>query len=1193
MKKILKICNGIFSLFLIWHLFGCSMSNHTHNITVNWEWNENDVFAIFSCDCYEYQEQKLLANVTEKIEKEPTCIEVGNKTITAKVMLNNELYYDEKQFEIPALGHDIVRNNACEANCVDKGWNEYEECSRCDYSTYVEIPATGHIYEIKWEWTKDFDALAVFTCKNDSSHIEKMLASVKHNVDEYSTCTKKGLNKYTATVIFNNITYTNIVYDDIELLAHELEHHNSKSPSCLEIGWSEYDTCENCSYSTYVELPPTGHKYSDIISQPTCTEQGYTTHTCYCGDTYTDTYVEATGHKYDVTIVDAGEVEQGTNTYVCSVCEHTYIEYIDSNMTKILEFTFDSNTDSYYVLGSKFDLLSEITIPDYYNGKKVTKISKYAFEENELLKTINLGTNIEEIEDRAFFLCINLESINFSYNIKIIGDSSFYGCEKLSSVYIPSSVVEVRDGAFWHCYNLSCVVFAENSNTKLIGSHAFSYTSVYGFVAPDHIEVLENLMFMNVNIGYIVLPNTIKEIGSNTFTNTYLTRVYYEGTNDEWNKVSISKISNDNFINAKVMFYSDCIHDDFSWNYDDNGEINTRTDIVQYEEKHPTETEVGHTAYESCIKCDYTTYEEVDTLLKYNMKTDGTYEITGNRITLENSVINIPSIYNDIEVTSIGYRAFCWSSKIVQVNIPNSIKIIDDFAFCDCENLSLVSIEDGVEEIIGSAFQGCKSLTNITIPSSVKSIGCYAFNQCDKLTSITTSNLNFMLPPSLVEITINNIEKIDAHKFKDMSKLETVNLSNNLKEIGESAFSGCNRLSTLNFGELLELECIGSYAFSSCVRLNNLDFSKVKNLVEIGGWAFNNCLSLSSLKLPDSIEIIDFNAFAGCDSLQYNEYDNAYYLGNDNTKYLVLIKVIDSTKSKMSINENTKILYTYSFENCSKLAELNIPSSVTDIGLYTFSGCSNLQLINIPNNIKNIGHNAFENCNSLDFNEFNNGYYLGNDSNETILLFKVIDKTIESFYISESTKFINSSAFYGCNSMKEVSIPEGVINIGHSSFAGCSSLESVRIPNTVKTIENMAFSNCIALESLNLGTGVKSLGQYCFTGTQIRELDLPESLDTIYNAAFYNNEKLETIIIPTSIKWIQDEAFDHCSLIDKVYYMGTSDEWNSILIGDGESFCENDNLYLKQADRYYYSELEPTIKGDYWHFVNDKPVVWE
>ena len=106
------------------------------------------------------------------------------------------------------------------------------------------------------------------------------------------TCTEKGRETRTCTRC--NASETR----DITSLGHAIVRHAAKAATCTEKGWAAYDTCSRCDYSTYKEIAATGHHHNAVVTAPTCTAKGYTTHTCACGNSYKDNYTNALGHSY-------------------------------------------------------------------------------------------------------------------------------------------------------------------------------------------------------------------------------------------------------------------------------------------------------------------------------------------------------------------------------------------------------------------------------------------------------------------------------------------------------------------------------------------------------------------------------------------------------------------------------------------------------------------------------------------------------------------------------------------------------------------------------------------------------------------------------------------------------------------------------------------------------------------------------
>ena len=171
----------------------------------------------------------------------------------------------KEEGEIDPNNHDLKPHAAKAATCTEKGWNEYNACSRCNYTTYAEIPALNH------------DLVP---------HAAKAPTCLDIGWDAYETCKRDGCN------------YT--TYSELPALNHDLVHHDAKAPTCLDIGWNEYDTCSRCDYATYyAELPALGHDYRDILVKPTCETDGYTLFACSrCNDSYAEKPTGSLGHWF-------------------------------------------------------------------------------------------------------------------------------------------------------------------------------------------------------------------------------------------------------------------------------------------------------------------------------------------------------------------------------------------------------------------------------------------------------------------------------------------------------------------------------------------------------------------------------------------------------------------------------------------------------------------------------------------------------------------------------------------------------------------------------------------------------------------------------------------------------------------------------------------------------------------------------
>ena len=228
--------------------------------------------------------------------KAATCTEIGWEAYDTCARCDYSTYV-----ELPALGHDPIHHDAQAATCTEIGWETYDTCSRCDYSTYVELPALGHDpihHEAKVATCTEIGWEAYDTCSrcDYSTYVE--LPALGHDLIHHeakaATCTEIGWEAYDTCSRCDYSTY-------VELTAggHDLIHHDAQAATCMEIGWEAYDTCSRCDYTTYVELPALGHDYQDKTVPRSCTKDGYTLHTCArCAYSYKDAIRSHRGHWY-------------------------------------------------------------------------------------------------------------------------------------------------------------------------------------------------------------------------------------------------------------------------------------------------------------------------------------------------------------------------------------------------------------------------------------------------------------------------------------------------------------------------------------------------------------------------------------------------------------------------------------------------------------------------------------------------------------------------------------------------------------------------------------------------------------------------------------------------------------------------------------------------------------------------------
>ena len=280
-------------------------------------------------------------NLIPHAGKAATCTEKGWKAYNTCSRCDYSTYE-----ELPALGHDPIPHTGKAATCTEPGWDAYDTCSRCNYSTYVELPIDPDNHdlvhheaqaptctEIGWD--------AYDTCKrcDYSTYVELAIDPDNHDLVHHEakapTCTEIGWNAYDTCKRCNYSTYVELAIDPDN---HDLVHHEAKAPTCTEIGWDAYDTCSRCDYTTKVEIPALEHDYTEKVVKPTCEKVGYTLHTCKnCNDSYKDHQTKTLLHWY-------GEwTSNGDGTH-SAACKRKDCKHVGKTECAIVEFKQDEAT---------------------------------------------------------------------------------------------------------------------------------------------------------------------------------------------------------------------------------------------------------------------------------------------------------------------------------------------------------------------------------------------------------------------------------------------------------------------------------------------------------------------------------------------------------------------------------------------------------------------------------------------------------------------------------------------------------------------------------------------------------------------------------------------------------------------------------------------------------------------------------
>lgn len=589
-------------------------------------------------------------------------------------------------------------------------------------------------------------------------------------------------------------------------------------------------------------------------------------------------------------------------------------------------------------------------------------------------------------------------------------------------------------------------------------------------------------------------------------------------------------------------------------------------------------------------------------------------------------------------IKDIGILAFYGCNSLQKVELPDTIENVGIGSFYNCNNLayktvdgikylgndenpylycegarlnvlkSSATIQDGCKIIGAGAFLGCVLLGSVAIPSSVEYISDYAFRNCSRLSTVSFAN-------------DSKLKSIGKEAFRDCSGLlggiTSITIPNSVQTIGRSAFKGCDKLETLtipfvgrtrnanerhsHFGYIFGADSYtqqkdrydenGELIAESVVpdTLKNVYITDTKY---IGEYAFYGC-NLTKLEIPSNLEYVGQYAFNYANISTKNYGAGFYaYLGN---------------------SKDPHIYFLGSYDEISKVANIDIVADCKFIGTEAFKDCSNIEHIYFNSDIDliDIGDNAFEGCISLEYNiiesENSVGYnyiskYLGPASNPYLYCVsatadrggveihddcKFIGSKAFADYSGDVTingqlKAICSSAFANFNGNIVAGTSDAyrflnrigdyafryanfnahnlysVKHIGKGAFINNFGTTSVELADT-ETIGEGAFEDCYNLRYVLLkNTNITNIKDSTFANCGSFDIiQLNDNIERIGMSAFKNCEigvnMDEGFVLPNSLISIDDNAFNNCRFACEVLFDGTVDQWVQIEFGNSKS----------------------------------------
>ena len=279
----------------------------------------------------------------------------------------------------------------------------------------------------------------------------------------------------------------------------------------------------------------------------------------------------------------------------------------------------------------------------------------------------------------------------------------------------------------------------------------------------------------------------------------------------------------------------------------------------------------------------------------------------------------------------------------------------------------------------------------------------------------------------------------------------------------------------------------------------------------IGRCALSDCPDLTEIVLPATVKIIGFFAFCHCDQL-----------------------------TSVSLPDGLQSIGEGAFADCASLTGFCVPKGCFCISdecgscSAAFSGCSSIQ--------------AYEVASGNEWFAVRDGILYDHDFS-TLIVCPVSKSRVD---VPNSVTRIYGTAFEGCESLTELTLPDGLTEIGRYAFEN-SGIRHLTVPGSVKTLRDTAL--CGNFRTITLSEGVENLfGMTFYSDGELAEVRLPQSLRQIDGEAFFHCTSLKSIIIPVGVTNLQGSVFAGCTSLESVFFEGNSPSNDGSLYGDASSW---------------------------------------
>lgn len=632
---------------------------------------------------------------------------------------------------------------------------------------------------------------------------------------------------------------------------------------------------------------------------------------------------------------------------------------------------------------------------------------------NVYIPTTHEGRAVREIRSLGF--CNNVKNLYFGSGIKKVARLFDFGSDcAIENIYFTGTLADWCEIDFYQ-YGIA----GRYDLNLYMRDDVFSeYKKVTDLVIPEGVKGIEMGQFWHINVTSAVLPESVQVISDGAFGNCReLTSVTVNG--------DLSAIGWQSFYGCAKL-NSITLNGKVGW--------------------------LGSNAFQNCSSLESITLPDgVASFADHSFSGCG----------------NLTEIRIGNGLTRIGEDAFDGCTKLATVNFNGTFAEWCKIAFgsekanpmCSAitlnllnasgklEKLTAVAVPEGSTSVGAYQFYGFGALTSITIPDSVTSIGAYAFGNCSSSSLKSYNGAKY----------VGNVSN-PYHALVNCTSGATVTVHVDTKLIADAAFKKNAIVTAVTVPD--GVASIGAEAFYNCTSLETVT---VGNGVEsIGASAFYGCSKLKTINMGNGVKSVGSSAFYNCKGLEYNAYDNALYLGNEEKPYLVLVKATETTITSCDIHEDCAVIYYSAFDGCTSLESVILGANVKEIGEYAFFNCYNMTTLTMNKGIVGIGAKAFEKCRKLTTVNFNGTltdwckisfadgtsnpghlYLSDGESGEYVKLTDVV--------IPEEITSIGNYQFYF--SLKTIKIHTGVTHIGDSALYGGERALEITFEGTIEQLK--------------------------------------------------------------------------------------------------------------------------------------------